>query len=137
MIELQVESTSDVAAMRQDLVDELVAHAAEVHPREACGVLVGPAEECRFERLVRMANVADGDDRYAFDPEAQLALWLALEAAGERPWGVYHSHPTTGAYPSKVDIATAAYADMVYVIVGADQQVRAFRIIEGQVIEVG
>ena len=37
------------------------------------GVLVGPAEECRFERLVRMANVADGDDRYAFDPEAQTS----------------------------------------------------------------
>jgi proteasome lid subunit RPN8/RPN11 len=84
-----------------------------------------------------MANVGDGNDRYAFDPEAQLALWLALEAAGERPWGVYHSHPTTRAWPSKVDIATAAYPNMVYVIVGADQQVRAFRIIDGQVIEVG
>ena len=50
------------------MVDELVAHAVEDFPREACGVLVGPAEECRFERLVRMTNVADGDDRYAFDP---------------------------------------------------------------------
>ena len=121
----------------QFLIDELVAHAVEAHPREACGVLVGPVNESRFERVVRMANVGDGNDRYAFDPEAQLALWLALEAAGERPWGVYHSHPTTRAWPSKVDIATAAYADMLYVIVGADQQVRAFRIIEGQVIEVG
>jgi hypothetical protein len=35
-----------------------------------------------------------------------------------------------------VDIATAAYADMLYVIVGAaDQQVRAFQIIDGQVVE--
>jgi len=42
MIELQVESTSDVAAMRQDLVDELVAHAVEADPREACGVLCQP-----------------------------------------------------------------------------------------------
>ncbi len=84
-----------------------------------------------------MANVADDDDRYAFDPEAQLALWLALEAAGERPWRVYHSHPTMRAYPSKVDIATAAYADMFYVIVGADQQVRAFQIIDGHVTEAG
>ena len=127
---------SEVLDISLGLVNELVAHAVEDFPREACGVLVGPAEECRFERVVRMANVGDGNDRYAFDPEAQLALWLALEAAGERPWGVYRSHPTTRAWPSKVDIATAAYADMLYVIVGAaDQQVRAFQIIDGQVVE--
>jgi len=37
-----------VLDLRQGLVDELVAHAAEADPREACGVLVGPAQECRF-----------------------------------------------------------------------------------------
>ena len=120
--------------IRQDLVDELVVHAVEKVPREACGVLVGPAQERRFERLVRMANVADGDDRYAFDPKAQLALWQALEDLGERVWGIYHSHPTTTAYPSKVDVATAQ-PDMLYVIVGFDREVRAFRIANGQVVE--
>ena len=125
---------SEVLDISLGLVNELVAHAVEDFPREACGVLVGPAEECRFERVVRMANVGDGNDRYAFDPEAQLALWLALEAAGERPWGVYHSHPTTRAWPSKVDIATAQ-PDMLYVIVGFDREVRAFRIANGQVVE--
>lgn len=41
----------DVLDISQDLVDELVAHAIETHPREACGVLVGPADQCRFDRL--------------------------------------------------------------------------------------
>ncbi len=117
-----------------DFVDTMRAHAAEAHPREACGVLVGPADECRFERLIPMRNTSDRTDEYSFDPDEQLAVWQALEDLGERVWGIYHSHPTTTAYPSKMDVATAQ-PDMLYVIVGFDREVRAFRIVNGQVVE--
>lgn len=112
-----------------DLVDEMVAHATEALPREACGVLTGT--EAGVDSVVRMRNVGEGDDQYAFGPEAQLDLWQALEDSGRRVWAIYHSHPTGGPYPSRVDLTTASYPDLYYVIVGGDGRVGAWLISRG------
>ena len=117
------------------LVDEMVEHAAEAFPREACGVLTGPPSG--VDRVERMRNVGHGVDRYVFDPVAQLDLWQGLEDSGRRVWGIYHSHPTTGALPSLVDLANAAYPDLHYVIVGGDGRVGAWRIVGGRVVDGG
>lgn len=121
--------------VHEDLGEKLLAHAIADLPREAAGVLVGPADERRYDRAIRMRNVADNEHDYAFDPDEQLALWQELEDAGQRVWAVYHSHPRQPAYPSRVDILTAV-PDLDYVIIGAGRPViRAFRIVAGKVTE--
>jgi len=128
------DGVGEVLAVPLALVDEMVAHAAATRPREACGVLAGPCGQRRGDQVVRMRNVGHGVDRYEFDPVVQLELWRELEAAGRRVWAIYHSHPTTGAYPSRVDIATATYPDLHYVILGADGRIGAWQIRDGRVV---
>ena len=119
--------------MAGGLVGEMVEHAAEAFPREACGVLTGPPSG--VDRVERMRNVGHGVDRYEFDPVEQLDLWQGLEDVGRRVWAIYHSHPTAGAWPSLVDLATAAYSDLHYVILGADGRIGAWRIVGGRVVD--
>jgi proteasome lid subunit RPN8/RPN11 len=47
-----------VLVIRRDLVDEIVAHARAEHPHEACGLIAGPEDAERPERVIPMVNAA-------------------------------------------------------------------------------
>ncbi len=52
---------------------------------------------------------------------------------------IYHSHPSSSAYPSPKDVSLAFYEDAVYVIAGLAgkaPEVKAFSIREGEIREV-
>ena len=124
-------------------VDEMIAHAREDHPDEACGVIVGPEGSDDPARLVRMTNADRSPTFFRFDPGEQLQLAKELDAADEEIIVVYHSHTATEAYPSRTDISYAAEPQAHYVLVstaesGRDEgpvSVRSFRIVDGHVSE--
>lgn len=124
-------------------VDEMIAHARQDHPDEACGVIVGPEGSDRPERLVRMINADRSPTFFRFDPGEQLQLAKQLDAADEEIVVVYHSHTATEAYPSRTDISYAAEPQAHYVLVstaecGRDEgpvSVRSYRIVDGKVTE--
>ena len=119
--------------------DAIVAHARRDHPDEACGVVAGAEGSDRPERFVAMSNAERSPTFYRFDPAEQLALYREMEARGEEPVVVYHSHTATEAYPSRTDISYAAEPNAHYVLVGTgagyENQFRSFRILDGVVTE--
>jgi proteasome lid subunit RPN8/RPN11 len=124
-------------------VDEMIAHAREDHPDEACGVIVGPEGSDDPVRLIRMTNADRSPTFFRFDPGEQLKLAKELDAADEEIVVVYHSHTATEAYPSRTDISYAAEPQAHYVLVSTAESgrgegpvsVRSFRIVDGQVTE--
>jgi [CysO sulfur-carrier protein]-S-L-cysteine hydrolase len=124
-------------------VDEMVTHAREDHPDEACGVIAGPAGSDNPVRLVRMTNADRSPTFFRFDPAEQLKLYREMDDADEEVVVVYHSHTATEAYPSRTDISYASEPQAHYVLVstadnGNDDgpvEVRSFRIREGVVTE--
>jgi proteasome lid subunit RPN8/RPN11 len=110
--------------------DEIVAHARDEAPREACGLLAG--RDGGITRVIRCANVhPTPTTRYVIDPREQLKAFRSIEAAGEELGGIYHSHPVSQPYPSPTDRAEAHYPDAFYLLVSlrtTDPEVRAFRI---------
>jgi proteasome lid subunit RPN8/RPN11 len=124
-------------------VDEMIAHAREDHPDEACGVVVGPEGSDRPERLVRMANVEKSPTFFRFDPKEQLQLVKELDETDEEIVVVYHSHTSSEAYPSRTDVAYAAEPQAHYVLVSTAESgrsegpvsVRSYRIVESKVSE--
>lgn len=117
----------------------LIAHAREEFPNECCGLLAG--RNGRVERLYRGTNVEHSPFTYLMDPKEQLAAFKDMEAAERDLLAIYHSHTHTAAYPSKTDVAKAYYPDALHVIVSlADRdapEVRAFRIVNGEIAEEG
>jgi proteasome lid subunit RPN8/RPN11 len=125
--------------LTQTLRDELVAHAREEHPGEACGVLVAPMGHGFPMRFIRMINAAADRTRfYEFQPDDLLSLFRDLDVRGEDVVALVHSHTATSAYPSGVDINGAVHMGMYYVIVSTASdpaEVRAYRIEGGVVLE--
>jgi proteasome lid subunit RPN8/RPN11 len=118
------------------LYDELVAHARRERPLEACGILSGVGEA--FTRFYPCRNAEASPVRYRIDPLEILGVLRRIDAAGESLLGVFHSHPTTEAYPSETDRRLAFYPEALYLILslaGPQPVLRGFWIRDGAVRE--
>jgi [CysO sulfur-carrier protein]-S-L-cysteine hydrolase len=120
-------------------VDAIVAHARRDHPDEACGVIAGPEGSDRPERFIPMLNAARSPTFYEFDSADLLKLYREMDAKGEVPVVVYHSHTATEAYPSRTDVSYASEPEAHYVLVSTREQdteeFRSFRIVDGEITE--
>ncbi|WP_329385012.1 M67 family metallopeptidase [Streptomyces sp. NBC_01351] len=128
--------------LTQALYDQIVEHARQDHPDEACGVVAGPAGSDRPERFIPMLNAARSPTFYEFDSKDLLKLYRELDDRDEEPVIVYHSHTATEAYPSRTDVTYANEPGAHYVLVStADKdglgefQFRSYRIVEGVITE--
>jgi predicted GIY-YIG superfamily endonuclease/proteasome lid subunit RPN8/RPN11 len=108
-----------------ETLDAILSHAAEAHPKECCGLLLG--EEARITHAHPTANVhPDPATHFEIDPAALIAAHKAERAGGPRVVGYYHSHPNGRAEPSPTDRASSVRDGKVWAIV-ADGGVRFFR----------
>ncbi len=122
----------------------MVAHARRDHPDEACGILAGPEDDDRPERVIEMLNAARSPTFYEFDSTEWNAVFLDMGRRDEKPVVIYHSHTATEPYPSRTDIAWAdGYAKLEpsphYILIGTsdpeEHVLRSYRISEGEVTE--
>jgi proteasome lid subunit RPN8/RPN11 len=119
------------------LLDRVFEHARGHYPQEACGLLVGRDSADRF---IPMTNALASSNAYEMDPAQLIATLRDLRSSGEELVAIYHSHPHGPARPSRSDIERAYYPEAVHFIVSlADRerpQAAAFRIVDGEVLEV-
>lgn len=130
------------------LVREMYDYAREAAPLECAGLLFGSAylqaERPRAERLERVAN-AHSEPRTNYLMEAESLVAALSAARGDELLAVVHSHPSSEAVPSAVDIRDAVKSGWLapfYVIVAPNVEfdeggaVRAFRILaDGRFVE--
>ncbi|MGH7481424.1 MAG: MBL fold metallo-hydrolase [Longimicrobiales bacterium] len=95
------------------VLSDLLAHAREAHPAEACGSLLGRSAGAsratvRAVSSLRATNAA-ADDQSGFLIEAAelRAIEYRAAAAGLELVGFYHSHPHGDARPSMTDLELA------------------------------
>jgi proteasome lid subunit RPN8/RPN11 len=120
------------AAMR----DDIVAHARAGLPNEACGILAG--RDGRAERFYPAESDEPSPYYYRIDSREQIRIIGEIEDAGMDVVGIYHSHTSSPAYPSRTDVDQAFWPDAVYVIVslaGGGADVKGFRIADGDVAD--
>ena len=128
--------------------NEMVAHAIEDLPNEACGIILG--KDGAPTQLRRARNSEASPFRYNIDPLDLLNAEREADAKGWEVLVIYHSHVASDAYPSPTDIRLATwpgsdppidlYPDAYYVLVSlkdrANPSVRAYTIHAGEVAEV-
>ena len=108
---------------------QLVEHAREEAPNEACGLIVfRDGEAVRYERG---RNTLASPKVYALEVDPEV--WF-LEDEGYQ-LAVFHSHPVTRAYPSPTDVANIGlWEGRPYFILGlADDDLAAFTIKDGEI----
>ena len=119
------------------MIDEMVAHAREEAPNECCGLVASSNGDA--QRIYRAANAERSPVKYVVDPRDQIRIQNDIDDQGWELGAIYHSHTRTEPLPSQTDINLARnWPDPLYVIVGVAgdaPDVRAFRIVDGQVTE--
>ena len=120
--------------MTQAVWDEIIVHAQNDAPIEACGYLGqtdGIITVCR-----PMKNIDESGEHFTLDPEEQFSAVKEMRKNGVRLAAVYHSHPKTPARPSEEDIRLAYDPGVSYVIASlkdGGKSVKSFLIRDSQV----
>lgn len=120
----------------QDLLDQIVEQARAEAPNECCGMIA--SENGAAVGVHPARNTAASPLRYEMDGMEQYRIQTAIEDAGRQLGAIYHSHTRSPPYPSQTDINLAFYPEALYLIVGVagvQAEVRAFRIVDGEVSE--
>ena len=131
----------------RSLVDEMIAHAREDLPNEACGIV--HAKDGTPVSVHRVTNVAASPYRFEMHGMEQLGLEQARDDGGETLFAIYHSHVASRAYPSPTDVRMAffppgeveqepTYPEALYILVSLAEDpppVHAYHIRQGGVIE--
>lgn len=116
--------------------DAMVEHAWSDFPYEVCGLL-GVEDDGTLHHW-RITNDERSMTYYVMNPRELLRAIREIE---DNEWEmvIYHSHTHTQAYPSETDIRLAAYPEATYAIVTLQDRdrpdIRAFRILDGEVVE--
>lgn len=121
------------------LASQLLDHARKDERREVCGLVTarnGVPVGC-----VTIENVARNPAHlYRMDPQALISAIARMERSGETLFAIYHSHPTSPAAPSAIDIAEAGWPDTLYLIISLNTkgvlEMRGYRIRDGKATEV-
>ncbi|MCL4458905.1 MAG: M67 family metallopeptidase [Chloroflexi bacterium] len=123
--------------LEKHYAEEMIRHAWDEYPNEACGILAGRASQVL--RLYRAANAAHSQVRYTMEPQEQLRLMQEIDDQEWEILAIYHSHPASAAYPSATDVELAFYPDSLYLIISLQHpewpEVRGFRIVDGHIEE--
>ncbi|MCB1249654.1 MAG: M67 family metallopeptidase [Acidimicrobiales bacterium] len=117
---------------------ELIGHAYDGMPLEACGLLSGDAATGVADRFYPCGNAAASSKLYTIEPKDHLRADRDAEDRGVEIIGVVHSHTHTDAYPSPTDVAQAPDPSWHYVIVSLRDEapvVRSYRIVDGTITE--
>ncbi|RJQ38882.1 MAG: M67 family peptidase [Nitrospiraceae bacterium] len=119
------------------IFDEMIAHCKEAYPNEACGILAGKGNE--VSKVYKMSNIEKSSVSYFMDSKEQFKVMKDMRENNLSMSAIFHSHPSSPAYPSAKDVSLAFYDDCVYVIVSLMEQepvVKGFLIREGAIKEV-
>ena len=127
----------DIVLIKKEILEAIIQHAREDVPLECCGLLMGQGN--LISHLRRMKNALQSPISYSMEPRALLRFFKELRSLQLIHLGIYHSHPTSEAYPSSVDVEQAYYPDCTYFIASLrnprSPSVRAFSILDRTVQE--
>lgn len=124
-----------VLTIPKEIFDKMIAHCISGYPNEVCGILAG--EDGRVRKIYEMTNVEPSPVSYFMDPKEQFKALKDMRTEGIEMIAIYHSHPSSSAYPSAKDVSLAFYPDSFYLIVSLMEkgkpELGVFEIIEGKV----
>jgi proteasome lid subunit RPN8/RPN11 len=102
---------------------QLLRHALTASPAECCGLLVGREDDgqLRLTSVHASENLA-ADKLATFEIDFRIRLHLEDDLAHkpDRIVGLYHSHPDGSPEPSATDLADAAEAGLVWLVLAVD-----------------
>ncbi len=126
-------------SLSRALINQLLTHAQSGNGNEVCGFIASLSG--KPVNTYPVPNIATpADKQFEMEPSAQIGAIKIMRERSEDIFAIYHSHPTSAATPSPTDIVEFNYPEALCIIISLNIQgvleIRAYRIIQSQVIEV-
>ncbi len=120
----------------REIVNQILQHAQSDDELEVCGFI--SAKNGLPCKAYPILNVAETPDHlFKMDGKQQIDAMREMRENDESLFAIYHSHPSSEAYPSKIDIEESQYPEAIYIIVSLNTKgvldLRAFKLHEGEV----
>jgi proteasome lid subunit RPN8/RPN11 len=119
-----------------EMRDQIAAHARAGLPPEACGLIAG--RDGRAELFFPAQPDAPSPYYYRIESRDQIRIMNEIDDAELDLIGIYHSHVSSPAYPSRTDAEQAFWPDAVYLIVslaGGGAELKGYLIDESGISE--
>lgn len=100
--------------INKSVIDHFTSYSKSLMPNEACGLLVSSNDHQIIDTFVPIPNISNNPHQFYFEPKTFIRTLYEIEKDSTKWVGVIHSHPTTQAYPSMVDINNWYYSDLSY-----------------------
>lgn len=132
---------STVVILGKHHCEQIVQHALEGLPNEACGLLGGTieGETKTVEKVYLLTNTDHSPEHFAMDPAEQFQAVKDMRSNGWVLLGNFHSHPASPSRPSEEDKRLAFDPAASYLIISLQKQTRpvikSFHIEKGIVSE--
>ena len=120
-----------------NIFDAMLEHARTEAPAECCGLLAGRADA--VTRCFRLRNELASPIAYQADARDLFTAFREMRESDLELLAIYHSHPTSPARPSRVDLAENFYGDIPRIIISlacGSPVVKAFRLFPDRFEEV-
>lgn len=107
---------------------EIIRHCENERPCEACGLLSG--KNGLAYKVWKMKNIHHSPTSFAMDHDELRYVFAEMDKYNQQFMGIYHSHPSGIAYPSREDILYNQYPDIIHLIVslaGQKPVLKAYR----------
>lgn len=124
--------------LSNDVWLQMVGHAFDGLPDEACGLFAGDAQSGLVRVFYPCRNAAESSRVYTVDAKDYMAAERDADDRGLELMGVMHSHTHTEAYPSPTDVDQAPDPAWHYIIVSLKREapvLRSYRIVEREISE--
>ncbi len=103
------------------LVNKLLAHAQKNPDIEVCGLIGNDTSNQKdYYPVDNISNKPNS--RFLMDASQQIKTMKQMREKQQQLFAIVHSHPTTNAKPSKLDIEESSYKDVFYIIISLNTE---------------
>jgi proteasome lid subunit RPN8/RPN11 len=109
-------STKNTLYLPRPLVNKILAHAQKNPEIEVCGLIGNSASEQKdYYPVDNISN--DPSCRFLMDAPQQISAMKKMRNKQQQLFAIVHSHPSTNATPSQLDIDENSYKEVFYIII--------------------
>jgi len=131
-------NTMPKITIKRQIANQLLSHAQSSPEAEICG-LIG-IDINNDMQTYSIPNIAEKPSHFFnMNPKLQIDAMRNMRKKNQALFGIYHSHPSSPAKPSIIDLENAAYPEANYFIISLNTigvlEIRAYRIHNKQFTE--
>ncbi|SEQ60935.1 Mov34/MPN/PAD-1 family protein [Piscibacillus halophilus] len=106
---------ADPITIKRHVLNEMIEHATYSLPSEGCGLLIG--QKRKIQTFLPLINESKDENQFKITSKQLERVLSAVSFINQEVVAIYHSHPSTRAVPSSLDLRNHMDTDVKMIIV--------------------